>query len=680
LAFEWQTADPESQGMASARLDALREELQKRGTKTLLVIRNDRIVYEWYAPEFSRTKPHGTASLAKALVGGVSLALAMNDGLIAPDDFACQYIPQWRDDPKRAKITIRHLATHSSGIQDAEHEGTPHEQLPGWMGAFWKREPDPFTISRDQAPILFEPGAQFHYSNPGMAMLAYAVTASLTGDAREGRARDIRTLLRDRVMRPIGVPDKEWSCGYGRTYEVDGLPLVANWGGGGYSPNAVARVGRLFLRKGDWEGQRLIRREIVEQVLRDAGAPVAERVPPEGPFPKCGLAWYNNSDGVWPKVPRDAFAGAGAGNQVLFVVPSLNLIAVRNGGPIEPNNFWGGMVTHLFNPIMDSITAEKTTPSARNVQPPYPPSPVIRGVAFSSSATIVRRAIGSDNWPLTWSDDGALYTAYGDGWGFEPMIEEKLSLGFAKIVGSPGDFRGLNIRSETGERLGDGKAGPKAGGMLMVRGKIYMWVRNTNNATLAWSDDRANTWQWGLRFEESFGCPCFLNFGANYDGARDEYIYTYSPDGPSAYESYDRVILARAPIDKIADRSAYEFLQGTDGNGAPRWTADLSKRGFVLQYPSHCQRIEVVHNAGLTRYLMLLTYNHESGWGIFDAPAPWGPWTTAFHTESWDVPGTHGYRLPTKWMSRNGREACLVFSGTAQKGYDAFCTRGMRFE
>ena len=56
-------------------------------------------------------------------------------------------------------------------------------------------------------------------------MLSYAVTASL----KEAAIKDIRTLLRDRVMRPIGVTADEWSCGYGKTEEVDGLSLVASW-------------------------------------------------------------------------------------------------------------------------------------------------------------------------------------------------------------------------------------------------------------------------------------------------------------------------------------------------------------------------------------------------------------------------------------------------------------------
>src|SRR5262249_39191731 len=85
---DWTTATPESQGMVSAKLQALWNHLQASQTTTLLVIRNDQIVFERYAEGFSRTKPHSTASMAKALVGGMALMVAMNDRRIRPDDLA----------------------------------------------------------------------------------------------------------------------------------------------------------------------------------------------------------------------------------------------------------------------------------------------------------------------------------------------------------------------------------------------------------------------------------------------------------------------------------------------------------------------------------------------------------------------------------------------------------------
>jgi len=91
--------------------------------------------------------------------------------------------------------------------------------------------------------------------------------------------------------------------------------------------------------------------------------------------------------------------------------------------------------------------------------------------------TIFRAARGSDNWPATWAHDDALYTAYGDGWGFEPKRKGKLSLGLAKVAGSPGNIHGVNLNAPTAEQTGDGSHGKKASGMLMVDGKLYMLAR-----------------------------------------------------------------------------------------------------------------------------------------------------------------------------------------------------------
>ncbi len=352
--FEWKTARPESRKFSAEKLDNLRELLTAKNTKALLIVRGDAIVCEWYAEGHGPTKKHYTASLAKALVGGMSLVTALNDGLITVDEPACKYISQWKSDPVKSGITIRHLATHSSGIEDAEQDDIPHMKLPGWKGGFWRRDPDPFTLSRDKAPIIFSPGSEYAYSNPGVAMLSYAVTAALRGT----KYTDVRSFLRECIMRPIGVNDSEWSIGYGQTYEVNGLNLVANWGGGSYTARAVARVGRLMLRKGNWQGEQLIERRWVETVLQYAGTPLPDR-PPGNPQPACGLCWYTNFDGVWPNVPRDAFAGAGAGNQVLLVVPSLDLIVVRNGGNLYDSSrgegFWGGLEKYLFNPLMKAV-------------------------------------------------------------------------------------------------------------------------------------------------------------------------------------------------------------------------------------------------------------------------------------------------------------------------------------
>jgi len=674
----WLTATPASKGFDNAKLDAARDVLAARNTKNFLVIRQNHIVYEWYADDAGPAKPHYTASLAKALVGGMSLMLALNEGRIAVDDAAWKYIPAWKDDPKKSKITIRHLATHSSGIEDAEQSNIPHMELPGWKGVFWRKDPDPFTPAIHDAPVIFEAGTDYAYSNPGMAALSYAVTASLRGTKHP----DLRTLLRERILRPIGVSDDEWSIGYGQTYEMDGLPLVANWGGGNFTARAVARVGRLMLQRGNWEDRQLVEPGWVDRVTAYAGTPLASR-PAGNPQPPSGLGWWVNHDGVWPRVPRDAFSGAGAGQQVLLVVPSLELIIVRNGGamsaPSEPEKFWGGIEKYVFNPVLEALNGYSPETGLRAAAP-YPPSRVIRGARFAPKSEIVRLAAGSDNWPLTWAGDGNLYTAYGDGWGFEPQVPQKLSLGFARLSGPPDNFRGVNIRSASGEQIGQGPAGKKTSGMLAVNGRLYMWVRNAGNSQLAWSDDHGATWTWSeWTFTTSFGHPTFLNFGENYSGARDNYVYVYSHDHHSAYEPADRMVLARVPKDRVSDRGAYEFLGAVEGN-QPYWVGNIGERTAVFSHRGRCYRSSVSYHAPTKRYLWVQILpggetRFHGGFGIYDAPEPWGPWTTVFFTENWDVGPGENAHLPTKWMSADGRTAYLVFSGD-----DAFSVRRVEFE
>src|SRR5205823_2215790 len=98
--------------------------------------------------------------------------------------------------------------------------------------------------------------------------------------------------------------------------------------------------------------------------------------------------------------------------------------------------------------------------------------------------------------------------------------------------------------------------------------------------------------------------PTFLNFGPNYAGARDDYVYVYSHDADSAYQTADRIVLARVPKDRIREREAYEFFRHTGGDGRPVWTRDVGERGAVITHPGKCYRCTVSYNAGLKRYLL----------------------------------------------------------------------------
>lgn len=123
---------------------------------------------------------------------------------------------------------------------------------------------------------------------------------------------------------------------------------------------------------------------------------------------------------------------------------------------------------------------------------------------------------------------------------------------------------------------------------------LYTWVRNVNNSQLARCEDHEETWESGFRFKTSFGAPTFLNFGRNYQRARNEYIYFYSNDRPSAYESYDHLVMGRVTKNRIRDRSAYEFLERLDNSGNPIWTKDIDRRGPVFTFLGHAGRVQML--------------------------------------------------------------------------------------
>lgn len=339
-------------------------------------------------------------------------------------------------------------------------------------------------------------------------------------------------------------------------------------------------------------------------------------------------------------------------------------------GPIRG---WCGLLlfaatTPAFSAVAVSNTDPREVPRALA---PYPPSSIIEKIRWAPTENIIRLAKGSDNWPMTWAADGDCYAAYGDGNGFEPFLAEKLSLGLTKVTGMPPAVAGFNLRSAI-EQRGDGARGRKASGLLMVDGVLYLWARNAANAQLAFSTNEAVGWEWvDWRFTNSFGCPTFLNFGPNYAGARDGFVYVYSPDSESAYEAADRMVLARAPKERLRDRAAYEFFKALSPDG-PIWTPDLHARGAVFTHPGGCYRGGISYNAGLKRYLwcqVLPGSRHpqgprfQGGFGIYDAPEPWGPWTTVFYTSNWDVGPGETSSFPTKWMSRDGMTLYLAFSG-----------------
>jgi hypothetical protein len=293
---------------------------------------------------------------------------------------------------------------------------------------------------------------------------------------------------------------------------------------------------------------------------------------------------------------------------------------------------------------------------------------------------------------MTWASDNNQYTSWGDGGGFGGTNSlGRVSLGVARIEGSPEAYHGINV---WGGKDGETRAkfGGKSYGILAVKDVLYLWVspgsgtENNTETRLAWSTDYGRHWErteWAFNASDRIMVPTFCQFGPGYTKTRDDFVYIYSTrllDAGKTIQRPGQVDLLRAPRGKLLERGAYETFAGNDSEGRPQWSSDLRDRAAIFQDASGTHRLSVSYHPRLRRYLMCIEHGrpYAGCLGIFDSPEPWGPWTTVEYGENWGGFGsTFFWCFPTKWFGDTGSDFTMVFTGTEEN--DAWNTVRGRF-
>jgi len=322
---------------------------------------------------------------------------------------------------------------------------------------------------------------------------------------------------------------------------------------------------------------------------------------------------------------------------------------------------------------------------------PFPASTVITGVNWDLSS-IQSEASGSDNWVLTWAEDNHQYTSWGDGGGFGGTNSDgRVSMGVGRVEGSKDSYQGFNVWGGKNPESPATFAG-KAYGILSIGGVLYMWRTGDGSNGSAFtlqevyqSTNHGASWQYaGVRFTPSdfpsskgFYAPTFLNFGKDYQGARDSYVYSYAPENLNDnwnVQKPGKITLMRVLQSQITQKSAYEYFAGTDGDGASIWTSTIANRVPVFEDSGNgVMRTSVSYNPGLGRYILMTQQvdrlESDNGYmGIYDAPEPWGPWTTVLFASPWSLGIQNGsktvyWNFSNKWLSANGENFVMVYTG-----------------
>ena len=323
---------------------------------------------------------------------------------------------------------------------------------------------------------------------------------------------------------------------------------------------------------------------------------------------------------------------------------------------------------------------------------PYPHSATIESITWHWE-TRTTGADGSDLWPVAWGDDDQLYAAWGDGGGFGGSdTDGRVALGFARIEGSPEQWRGFNINGgKDPEHPGSFVRKGKSTGIAMVDGVLYATVNLENGKwpevdhVLVWSTNRGGTWtraDWLFpKGTGNFQPAKFVMFGRDYSGVSPTlagYVYLCGPRQSAEPGSGGRLYLARAPGTRLRDRAAYQFFQGVDSAGGAVWVAEQELAQPIFVDAHGVTPGAIVYDPALKRFLLTCFHSGPGQLGLFDAPMPWGPWTTIAYYEDWGNMGTEGEGLtcgfPQKWMSADGLTLWAIFSvygDGAKKGIKA---------
>jgi len=326
--------------------------------------------------------------------------------------------------------------------------------------------------------------------------------------------------------------------------------------------------------------------------------------------------------------------------------------------------------------------------SALYAASPYPNSSVITGISFDWANFVEsrdRKAPGSDNWPVTWAANGHQYTSWGDGGGFGgDNVIGRVSLGVGRVEGSADAYTTANVWGGFNAENPATFEG-KSYGLLAIDNTLYMWVSpgsgNTGfqEARLYMSTNLGATWTgatWSFKAADGIFFPTFLQFGAGYAGARDNYVYIYANDLKDAsdlvVQKPGAMTLMRVPKTALMDRTQYEFFDGTAA--APTWTTNMTLRKPVFNNPEGVGwTSSAIYNAGLGRYMVVTEHlaTVQGYLGIFDAPTPWGPWTTVLYTNNFGqgIVANKGFffNFSNKWTSADGKNFTFIFSGVEEQ-------------
>ena len=325
-----------------------RDYAARNNSLALLVWRRGKLEEASYFRDSTRLTTFPSRSLAKplsAIAVGRALALGRIQSLDQP---VADFITEWRDDPRRSHILVRHLLDMRSGLLAQAIAPTAEDIL---NRAYLHPRHEQVLIH--DYPSTDEPGSRFEYSNATAELVAVLVERA-TG-------RRYAEFVSTEILQPIGA--------LGGNVWVNRPGGVAHSGCCMLLPaESWLRLGVLLLQQGRWQGRQLLTAEFMQQMRQGTaqnpyyglGVYVAGRylerrgfANPERDTPARRVLHSE------PYEAADLFLFDGNVNQVVYIIPSAQMVILRVGDapPRTAGSEWDN--SYLPNVLLRGIRYQK---------------------------------------------------------------------------------------------------------------------------------------------------------------------------------------------------------------------------------------------------------------------------------------------------------------------------------
>lgn len=285
---------------------SLKDYIKNGDINVFLVIRNDSVLYERYQNGYADSTLTTIFSGAKSIIS-IMIGKALDNGNIKSlNDKIVNYIPELKINLAYQNITIKNLLDMKSGLdfQDA---------LGGITKAFFSDEAKYFYTHDMKAELLKaklvnQPGTVWKYKSIDPILLGW-VLENATG-------KSVTQFFEENIWKQLGT---EYNASFGLDHK-SGLANTASR----FQVTAIdlAKIGRVFLNKGNYSGKQIISENWVNQSLNIG----AEK-------PASAKGWQKSAHHFLWWIPQEGengdYAAEGMLGQRLYVDPKTNTIIVQ---------------------------------------------------------------------------------------------------------------------------------------------------------------------------------------------------------------------------------------------------------------------------------------------------------------------------------------------------------------